>query len=308
MSITKRLPFDTEIRAKGDEAEIIITTPTADYARDRVLPLGMNLDRYLAGPRAVNFAHDHSRLPVARTTALQRTGNGVLARFRWIQNDPDAALVRNSFEQGALGASVEFLVHRSAPNTHGGLDYVETTLTGYALTGNPANPECVALAKSLAAAAWQADDAVVLELLPDARRDGALPESQSATWPAAVVGARRQIHDYLAGFAEDDQPDPRLDPLREVEEILTDWLQSLDGGGERMVPLSQVEALVRAAVKPIEARFRTVLAEQQRPEPEFNVSQHDLGQIVSESLRALVPAMVQEQTRAAINRLKGRID
>src|SRR3989304_737782 len=100
---TKHLYANLVIRAAGDEPEITITTPARDLMRDTIDPLGMDCAAYLSGTRAVNFAHDHSRLPVGRTVSLTRSPQGVRATFTWLDL-PDAALVRRAFGAGGGGA------------------------------------------------------------------------------------------------------------------------------------------------------------------------------------------------------------
>ena len=69
---TKWLSAGLVIRVAGDEAEIDITTSARDLMRDVVEPLGMDVSRYLAGPRAVNYGHQHDDIDdlVAKTVAL----------------------------------------------------------------------------------------------------------------------------------------------------------------------------------------------------------------------------------------------
>jgi hypothetical protein len=138
------------VKALGDEPSVLITTPARDLMSDTIDPMGMDVTRYLGGPKAVNFAHDHSRLPVAQTVSLTKSVRGIVARFRWLDDvNPAAAAVRGVFERTALGASVEFIAKDSTPNRAGGLHFAKSILTGWALTANPANPECIALMKSL---------------------------------------------------------------------------------------------------------------------------------------------------------------
>ena len=97
----------------------------------------------------MNFAHDHSRLPVGKTLALAKSPSGIRARFTWLDGVPDVAAVHAAFEAGVLGASVEFVPVEAKPNGKGGVHFAKSVLTGWALTGNPANPQCVRMLKSL---------------------------------------------------------------------------------------------------------------------------------------------------------------
>ncbi len=141
----------TRARSRGDEAEVTITTPDVDLMGDRIFPLGMSTDSFLNGTGAINYAHDHHhRLPVAKTTALDISPNGIRAHFQW-RSDAFSKEVKAAFDDGVLGASVEFIVSGggAVPNETGGFDFRRTILTGLAFTGNPANPRAVKLLKSL---------------------------------------------------------------------------------------------------------------------------------------------------------------
>ena len=138
-------------QSRGDEASVTITTPDRDLMGDRIDHMQMDTDTYLAGPASINYAHDHSnRLPVAKTIALTKSPTGIRAQFRW-RNDPFSREVKAAFDDDVLGASVEFIVPEggAVPNQVGGFDFRKTILTGWAFTGNPANPRAVKLLKTL---------------------------------------------------------------------------------------------------------------------------------------------------------------
>jgi hypothetical protein len=150
-----------------DEGEVTITTPDRDLMGDTINPTQMETDTYLAGPAAVNFAHDHSsRLPVAKTIALTKGPSGIRAQFRW-RNDPFSREVKAAFDDDVLGASVEFIVPEggAVPNRSGGYDFSKTILTGWAFTGNPANPRAVKLLKSLRDNLKAIDEGLTLEVV-----------------------------------------------------------------------------------------------------------------------------------------------
>lgn len=150
-STIKQFAASLEIRARGDEPEITITTPAVDLQGDTIDPMGIDLSRYLNGTRAVFLAHDYKMLPVAKTLALDRSPQGIRARFRWNESSPDVVAVRGTFEEGLLGASVGLSVPKdgSTPNRQGGVHYRKSVLTEWSLTGIPANPECVRRLKAL---------------------------------------------------------------------------------------------------------------------------------------------------------------
>ncbi|MCZ6550953.1 MAG: hypothetical protein O6926_06090 [candidate division NC10 bacterium] len=141
----------TRAQSRGSEAEVTITTGDKDLMGDRIDPAGMDVTTYLSGPASVNYAHDHqNRLPVAKTTALDKSPLGIRAHFRW-RDDAFSREVKAAFDDDVLGASVEFIVPEggAVANQTGGFDFRKTILTGLALTGNPANPRAVKLLKGL---------------------------------------------------------------------------------------------------------------------------------------------------------------
>jgi hypothetical protein len=217
--MTKSVPATLTVRAAGDEPEILITTPSRDLMHDTIDPTGMDVSRYLKGPRAVNFAHDHSRLPVGKTVSLTKSPQGITARFRWLDANPEARIVRAVFEEGVLGASVEFVPAESPEPRSGGYHYAKTVLTGWALTGNPANPECLRLVKSLGLRGADADavlllddddEAEELEIEPHMVRDvmdevlSGLITREVRRSAAGLLGVREEPVLLVADHAEDE--------------------------------------------------------------------------------------------------------
>jgi hypothetical protein len=214
---TKTLPAGVAIRATGDEPEITITTPARDLMRDTIDPLGMDVASYLRATRAVNFAHDHGKLPIGKTLSLAKSARGITAKFRWLAAaNPEAATVRAVFEEGVLGASVEFVPGETAYNSGGGCHYLTSTLTGWALTSNPANPECVRLVKSLGLAG---DAEIDLDAISHA---GVLAQLGGTAFRSALAAeVRAKMAAAVGGGADvlelDD--DVQLDPA-EVRDAL----------------------------------------------------------------------------------------
>lgn len=158
----------TRTTPSPSEATAIITTPSVDLQGDTIDPTGIDVRGYLAGPGAVLFSHDNHRLPVGKTLALDVRPSGITARWRWLENDPDAARVRNAFDQGVLAASVGLVATEATP-TRTGYHISRSVLSEFSLTSTPANPECLALLKSLRGPAepWTlelADEPLTLEL------------------------------------------------------------------------------------------------------------------------------------------------
>lgn len=146
--------------ASGDEPTITITTSTLDRQLDEVVPEGADFTAYLRNP-VVLFGHDHTALPVGTTTSLSVVaGQGVQARWSWLQGDAFADRVRNAFEQGALrAASIGFVPRESQNNRRGGRCYTKWELVEWSLCSVPANAEAIRVLRSLDL--WAADESVL---------------------------------------------------------------------------------------------------------------------------------------------------
>ena len=254
---TKHLPAHLEIRATGDEPEIVITTPARDLMHDTIDPVGMDCASYLAGPRAVNFAHDHARLPIGKTEYLAQSAQGIRARFRWLDEaNPEARAVRAVFEEGVLGASVEFVPVETEPTRDGGVHFARTILTGWALTGNPANPQCVRMMKSLGWGVGLDDEIIDLDAIP--AEDGIDLVTVSR---ADVVGALREaIREQTASAVTAAVARARwtlVPPSAEVIELDDeDVLRHLDSADVRAALREALPAMVRESLPAARARAR----------------------------------------------------
>ena len=247
METIKTLPVHlTLVRGAGDEPECIITTPHEDLMGDEVMPEGMDTARYMGGPKAVLFCHDSGRLPVAQTVSLAKSPGGIRARFRWLDGNPDVAAVRAVYEAGALGASIGFIPRESEPLARGrGLKFTKATLTEWSLVPVPANPQCVALVKSLggrSASRGGADLSVITrEEIATVAREVVGAEARRRTSEAVERGrplslAEREFDfTVLVGGAEDDVPS-----AAEIGEALRETLPALVGAAvERAVRQAQ---------------------------------------------------------------------
>lgn len=226
---TKLLPATLMIRARGSEPEVVITTPTTDYMGDVIDPAGMDTTRYMAGTRAIFLAHDYGKLPVAQTLGLTKSPQGIRARFRWLEGNPEAATVRRVFDEGVLGASVGFISIESEPAARG-YRYTKSILTEWSLTGNPANPECVRMMKSLGLGhgdeidldAIPAEDEIDLSTLSRADVLGALREAITEQAKAATATAIARARPSL--MLPDDEIDLDNIPYRDDEQdVLAGW-------------------------------------------------------------------------------------
>jgi uncharacterized protein len=149
----------TVTEAMGDEPTICISTSAEDRDGDVLEPAGCDLTNYRRNP-VVLFGHDYSSLPVGSCTSVDVRPEGIVASWRWLENDPMADRVRNAFDQGVLrAASVGFRPGVSQRRANGGLLYKTWSLLEWSLVPIPSNPGAVRLAKSLIGVS--SDDAIL---------------------------------------------------------------------------------------------------------------------------------------------------
>lgn len=136
--------------------QITISTAAVDRDRDRVMPLGANLDNYKANP-VVQWGHNYKDpwATIGKTTQLDITEKGISASFEFRQpvNDSDPmAIIRSLWDSGLVKtASIGFNPLQWDENDHGGYDFNEWELLEWSLVPIPANQEALRLAvKSLA--------------------------------------------------------------------------------------------------------------------------------------------------------------
>ena len=189
VSVSRGLPM-------GAAPRFVISTDHLDSENDRILQAGLSFrDRM-----RVLFAHDSRALPVGVITAVHRFPSRTEATFAWIENDPDAARVRNVFEQNGLDASVGLRVEDAVPNDRGGYDIRKATVHEVSLTPTPANFHAIALTKALSHG--RDDDGPVL-VLRDTDEDRVLviaeEEPRYTVDPVEVARLVRQRLDQVIG-------------------------------------------------------------------------------------------------------------
>lgn len=276
---TRHLTFPLTTRAaKSGEYAVTITTNDRDRMGDVLEPSGAQTANYQRAGMPLLLAHRHDQLPIGRGVSLRPTANGIDMTFRFLANDEVAQRAENAWRQGALaGASVGLLPLASEPLGKGrGLHILKWDLLEVSLTATPANPSCVATLKALGLPV--SGDEIVLPLVVER----ALPESQDATWPQAVVTARQLLTDFLASLG-DEAKQPTYTALHDVVERLTAWLERrTDGKAARGSGL-------------------------------VHVNPNDVRAVVAEQLGAALRAgqigdVLRTELKRAINAARGRLD
>lgn len=150
-----------EIEKGGGSSErsltFTISTASVDRQSDTVSLDGWNFDNYLKNP-VVLWAHDYSRLPIARATKVWKYGSKIKAAADFVPAEmpevgPFAEAVYQMYKGGFLNAtSVGFLPTKwSWSEDEGrkyGIDFSEQELLEFSAVPVPANPEALLEAKS----------------------------------------------------------------------------------------------------------------------------------------------------------------
>lgn len=229
---------------RKDGGSIRITTPSADRDRDRVLPLGGRVDRYLRNP-IVTWAHQtwEPWQTIGRTDQLEVSEAGMVAQFtlREPVNDQDPQhIVRQLWGERWINASsIGFQPLQATPNDLGGLDFMVWELLEWGLVPIPANADALRLAYDAHPAAaksysgWLVKAGRVLSKANEKR----------------LRDAHGLISEVLDQIAEDDEGDgksgPRTfpalprDPRAIAEAIVAQlpWLASPEAAAAALAPL-----------------------------------------------------------------------
>ena len=174
----------------GAAPRFTASTDDPDAERDRVFQEGLSH----RDPLVVLFAHESRKLPMGMVTAVHRFPHRTEMEFRWFENDPEVARVRNIFEQGGLAASIGFQVEDAVPNAHGGFDIRKARVVEVSLVPVAANEHARALAKSLAT---RRDDEPVLILRDDDDADARLTVDPAEVRRTVEPVLRQQVADAV---------------------------------------------------------------------------------------------------------------
>lgn len=135
----------------GADGRMIATTPAADRDKDRVLPMGAQLDNFVKNP-VLMYGHNY-RDPwalIGKVGDLQVDASGItfLPELRDPASDSDPmTVIRALWEQKLLrAASIGFTPTKWMENEIGGKDFVEWELLEISIVPIPANQNALRLA------------------------------------------------------------------------------------------------------------------------------------------------------------------
>lgn len=138
-------------RDKSREVDFLISDATEDRVGDTIDPAGWHLDNYLKNP-VVLWGHDKRTPPIGKCTSLRVEPRGLFAtvQFATAEEFPLADTVYRLVKGGYLNAcSVGFKPVRWEFREDDGIDFKEQELLEWSVVTIPANPNAIAVARSI---------------------------------------------------------------------------------------------------------------------------------------------------------------
>ena len=266
--------FQTVVKTTGDAPEITISTRALDRDGDILEPSGADFSHYLKNP-VVLFGHDHYALPIGRTTSLKIEGDSIQASFAWLENDPDAARVRNAFDQRVLNAaSVGFLPMDYEPMKDSyGRRYTKWQLLEWSLVPVPSNPEAVRTLKSLGLA------------MPSRKRLDTTSEADALDALLLNLKAWRRKSGRVLSAANEQS-------IRDAIAALESVLAKLDADedGKDFITLDDE------------------LSDEQVAKSLKDLGDDIPDELVADALASMLPKVLKEMLVAEVNKITGRIE
>ena len=199
------------VKQEDNGGEIMISTPSVDRDRDRVLPEGARTTSYMKNP-VVQWGHNYFEpwATIGRTNSLEIGQDGIKAAFtfREAANEADPLhIVRTLWDGGFVNtASVGFNPIQWEENEHGGFDFTEWELLEWSLVPIPANQDALRLAvKALDVpehTTWGIDYDVeprIVYITEKQPREAPEPVYDFTT----TIEAAKRLKEYLKGLRND---------------------------------------------------------------------------------------------------------
>ena len=189
--------------------ELMASTESVDRQNDVLVSTGADLSNYRRNP-VVLWAHDYSRLPVARAVEIDAVpGVGLRAKMEFAPAGVDAHIdaVRKLWELGFLNAaSVGFTPKAGTPTGKGGTRYTDWELLEFSIVPIPANADALRLAF-----------------------DGAVNKSGRVLSSKNESALRAAVDTLLSVLAQLDKPEPEpvTESVKEIETIPDETLDAL---------------------------------------------------------------------------------
>ncbi len=141
--------FQTDVKTLPDSRSVtfLISTDAVDRDGDSIDPTGWDLKNYQASP-VVLWSHDHKNPPIAKTTRIEQTKNGLSATAEFPAKGiyPFADTVYELLKGGFLNASsVGFrpIESEQATDRKSGMNFMKQELLEWSVVPIPANPDAL---------------------------------------------------------------------------------------------------------------------------------------------------------------------
>ncbi len=151
MSKTIRKTYKTKTKATSNRTlSVKISTSTPDRSKDVVQPKGVKLANYKRNP-VVALNHNYQGLPIAKTTSIQVTDDGIMADVQFPKKGVHklADTVYSLYKDGFMNAwSIGFIPETYKDRKEGGKEFTSWELLEYSAVLVPDNPEALTMVRS----------------------------------------------------------------------------------------------------------------------------------------------------------------
>ena len=129
------------------EVDVVVTTPDWDAHGERILPEGVDYQKYVKGNNVILWGHDGFNLPIANTTKMWMDGRKLMARAKFYLKDEFPAKVYQYVLDNVVKAvSIGGMVDEWDDD---GVTIKKMTMKEFSFVSIPANDKALVSAKSL---------------------------------------------------------------------------------------------------------------------------------------------------------------
>jgi len=151
---TKEMKFSPQLKAISvkdlgeGEIEAIVATENVDRVNEILVMSGLDTKNYMKNP-VVQWGHDYSQPPIAKTISLKKVGDQLVARMKFAIEVYDfARLVYNLIQGGYINAfSIGFIPKEMEDGKNGQLIWTKSEMLEYSVVPIPANSQALLTAK-----------------------------------------------------------------------------------------------------------------------------------------------------------------
>lgn len=209
MSKTIRKTYDTKTKALTNRSLVVrISTKTPDRSKDVVQPKGVNLKNYKRNP-VVALNHNYQGLPIAKTTDIKVTDDGIVAQVQFPKKGVHALAdtVYELYKENFMNAwSIGFIPDTYKDRKDGGREFMTWELLEYSAVLVPDNPEALTLVRSKGFDFNKKGELISKSVIPYKKYPLA-PEAEDWNGSGQVASAEVDDLKLMATWFDSDKPD-----------------------------------------------------------------------------------------------------